>query len=234
MKPIIGVMPLWDDDKNSIWMLPGYLDGISMAGGIPLILPLLTEGGDLEQLMNMCDGFLFTGGHDVSPRMYSEPPMEGKISSCKKRDEMESFILKEAIDGNKPILGICRGMQFINAFLGGTLYQDIPTQFPTDIEHHQDPPYDIPLHTVDIIPGTPLYHCLGVERLAVNSYHHQAVKEIAPGLVTMAVSPDGLIEAFCMPSHRFLWAVQWHPEFSYISDSNSRKILSAFVEASKT
>ena len=106
MKPIIGVMPLWDDDKNSIWMLPGYLDGISMAGGIPLILPLLTEGGDLEQLMNMCDGFLFTGGHDVSPRMYSEPPMEGKISSCKKRDEMEAFILQEAIDSNKPILGV--------------------------------------------------------------------------------------------------------------------------------
>lgn len=234
LKPIIGVMPLWDDEKNSIWMLPGYLDGISRGGGLPLILPLLTESRDLKQLVNLCDGFLFTGGHDVSPEIYSEIPIEDKISCCKKRDEMEAFILQEAIDSNKPILGICRGIQFINAYLGGTLYQDIPTQAPSGIDHHQAPPYDIPAHTVDIIPGTPLYHCLGIEHMAVNSYHHQAVKEIASGLVTMAVSPDGIIEAFCMPSHRFLWAVQWHPEFSYISDSNSRKILSAFVEASTT
>ncbi len=198
LKPIIGVMPLWDDEKNSIWMLPGYLDGISRGGGLPLILPLLTESRDLKQLVNLCDGFLFTGGHDVSPEIYSEIPIEDKISCCKKRDEMEAFILQEAIDSNKSILGICRGIQFINAYLGGTLYQDIPTQAPSGIDHHQ------------------------------------AVKEIASGLVTMAVSPDGIIEAFCMPSHRFLWAVQWHPEFSYISDSNSRKILSAFVEASTT
>ncbi|MCR5799806.1 MAG: gamma-glutamyl-gamma-aminobutyrate hydrolase family protein [Lachnospiraceae bacterium] len=234
MKPIIGIMPLWDDEKNSIWMLPGYLDGISRAGGVSIILPLLTERNDLKQLMDLCDGFLFTGGHDVSPEIYSEPPMEGKISCCRKRDEMETFILKEAIESNKPVLGICRGIQFINAYLGGTLYQDIPTQFPSDTEHHQDPPYDIPVHTVDIVPDTPLHCCLGIESLAVNSYHHQAVKEIASGLVTMAVSSDGLIEAFYMPSHRFLWAVQWHPEFSYISDSSSMKVFSAFVEASTT
>ena len=230
-KPIIGVMPLWDDEKDSIWMLPGYFDGINQARAIPIMLPLSEDEQELDQLIKMCDGFLFTGGHDVSPELYNEKPLDGMVSCCMKRDKMESYILKKAIQIDKPILGICRGIQFINAALGGTLYQDLPTQYETEIEHHQNPPYDVPIHKVNVIMNSPLYECLHTELLDVNSYHHQAVKDLAPNLKAMAVSEDGLIEAVYMSEQRFLWAVQWHPEFSYKTDYNSRKIFKAFIEA---
>ena len=141
------------------------------------------------------------------------------------------LVVVKAMSADKPILGICRGIQFINAILGGTLYQDIPKQHPSSIEHHQVPPYDIPVHEVDVVENSPLQKCLGISRLSVNSYHHQAVKRIAPELSVMAVSTDGIIEALYRPNSRFLWAVQWHPEFSYMTDVNSMKIFRAFTEA---
>ena len=231
MKPMIGVMPLWDDGKDSLWMLPGYLDGIRQAGGLPVIFPFTEDEADLEQLAGMCDGFLFTGGHDVSPALYHEKPLEGLVVSCQKRDVMEGIVLGKAIEKDKPVLGICRGIQFINVYLGGTLYQDIPTQVASEIEHHQTAPYDKPIHAVTVAEGSPLYHCLGISSLPVNSYHHQSVRRLAPALEAMAYSPDGLIEAVYMPGKKFLWAVQWHPEFSFRTDSYSRSIFGAFLQA---
>ena len=231
MKPIVGVMPLWADEKDSLWMLPGYLDGISQAGGLPIIFPFTEDENELEQLMGLCDGFLLTGGHDVSPEMYHEAPMAGLAVCCPRRDAMEGIVLRKALEKDRPVLGICRGIQFINAFLGGTLYQDLPTQHPSEIEHHQTAPYDRPIHEVTIVADSPLQRCLGGNRLAVNSYHHQAVKRLAPGLEAMAYAPDGLIEAAYLPGKKFLWAVQWHPEFSFRTDAASRAIFRAFVEA---
>ena len=231
MKPVIGVMPLWDDRKDSLWMLPGYLDGISLAGGIPVIFPFSSDDQELKQLTGMFDGFLFTGGHDVAPELYGQKPLPGLIDSCPKRDRMETIVLQQAIAADKPVLGICRGIQFINAALGGTLYQDLPSQHPSDVEHHEAPPYDKHAHDVRIMRDSPLYQCLGTAWLSVNSYHHQAVNRLAPGLSPMAVSADGLTEALYKPDQCFLWAVQWHPEFSLQSDENSRKIFGAFVRA---
>lgn len=231
MKPIIGVMPLWDEEKDSIWMLPGYMDGISQAGGIPVIFPFLKDGQELNRLTDMCDGFLFTGGQDVSPEIYHEKPLEELIDTCEKRDCMEDVVLKRAIAEDKPVLGICRGIQFINAALGGSLYQDLPTQHPSETEHHQQSPYDMPVHEVTLVEGSPLHECLKTDRLPVNSLHHQAVKTVAPGLRIMAISTDGIAEALYRPESRFLWAVQWHPEFSYKTDENGLKIFKAFVDA---
>jgi hypothetical protein len=115
-------MPLWDDEKDSIWMLPGYLDGIRQAGAVPFIFPFSAEDAEPAQLMGFCDGFLFTGGHDVSPRLYHEEPPDGLVFVCEKRDTMEAVVLRSALEADKPVLGICRGIQFINAALGGTLY----------------------------------------------------------------------------------------------------------------
>ncbi len=229
--PIIGVMPLWDDDKESMWMLPGYFEGIRQEGGIPIMLPLSSDVQEIDQLMTMCDGILFTGGHDVSPSLYGETPLSC-VSCCDVRDKMEMIVLKKVIADNKPALGICRGIQFINAALGGTLYQDLPTQFSSETEHHQTPPYDIPVHAVEIIRDTPLHQCLKKDNMRVNSYHHQAVKKTAPVLKPMAIAEDGLVEGLYMPDHRFLWAIQWHPEFSYANDDNSKRIFGAFVQAS--
>lgn len=232
MKALIGVMPLWDDEKESIWMLPGYLDGIQKAGGIPIVLPLSSDEGDLEHLVKMCDGFLFTGGHDVSPELYQEKLLNKSVVCCSRRDAMEKIVLQKVLELDKPLLGICRGIQFLNAALGGTLYQDLPTERPSVMEHHQQAPYDVPVHRVKILKDSPLFQCLGVEELLVNSYHHQAVRRMSPMLKPMAVSEDGLVEALYMPGHRFVWAVQWHPEFSYKTDVSSIQILQEFVRMS--
>jgi len=231
MKPIIGVMPLWDDEKDSLWMLPGYLDGITEAGGLPVILPFTDNINEITQLADMCDGFLFTGGHDVTTDLYGETPIGDVVQSCLKRDVMEKVFLEIAIDDDKPVLGICRGIQFINVALGGSLYQDIPMQYPSKTKHRQNAPYDLPVHTVNIIEKTPLFALLNTPKLQVNSLHHQAIKQLSPELKEMAISEDGLIEAVYMPGHRFLWAVQWHPEYSHKTDSSSKAIFSEFVKS---
>lgn len=230
-RPVIGIIPLVDTKKDSYWMLPGYMEGIQKAGGIPCMLPLTSDEEILSQIVSETDGFLFTGGQDVSPELYGDKisPLCGEV--CKKRDEMETILFRMAFALNKPLLGICRGIQFINAVMGGTLYQDLPTEHPSDTEHHHSPPYDRPVHSVKLVPDTPLYHILQTETLQVNSYHHQAIRQPAAGLAAMAFSEDGLIEAVYAPGKKFIWAVQWHPEFSYKNDPYSQKIFKAFVSA---
>ena len=188
---------------------------------------------DLPQLVSLCDGLLFTGGQDVSPALYGETPKPTCGEICPARDRMEQVLLHLALERDLPVLGICRGIQFLNAVLGGTLYQDLPTEHPSQTQHHMTPPYDRAVHTVTIQPGTPLAELLGTEHIGVNSYHHQAVKTLAPCLTEMAWSEDGLIEAVCLPEKRFVWAVQWHPEFAFRVDEHSRKIFGAFVAAAR-
>lgn len=229
-KPLIGIVPLVDIERESYWMLPGYMDGVTEAGGIPVMLPLTADRADLQQLVDTCDGFLFTGGQDVSPEIYEEEKLDVCGECCPQRDRMEIQLLWQAMQADKPVLGICRGIQFINAALGGTLFQDLPTMFPASVEHHGKPPYELPTHNV-FLTDSPLRELLGLDILAVNSYHHQGVKLLAPGLEVMAMASDGLIEGIYAPDQKFLWAVQWHPEFSHQVDENSRKIFRAFVEA---
>lgn len=230
-KPLVGVVPLVDEGRESYWMLPGYFEGLRNAGALPVMLPLTAEKEELEQLVETMDGFLLTGGHDVDPALYGEKPLPQCGQPCTQRDEMESQLVKMALAKDKPMLGICRGIQFLNAVLGGTLYQDLPTQRPSELRHQQTPPYDQPIHSVDLVPGQPLAELLGTSELAVNSYHHQGVKDLAPGLEIMARAKDGLVEGIRVPDKKFVWAVQWHPEFSWKTQEASRKIFSAFVKA---
>ena len=139
--------------------------------------------------------------------------------------------IRRALDADKPVFGICRGIQLLNICLGGTLYQDLPTEHGSAVDHHMTPPYDRAVHEVTILADTPLAALLGKMRLGVNSYHHQAVKALAPVLRPMALADDGLIEAAYLPGKRFCMAVQWHPEFSYKTDADSRALLAAFVRA---
>lgn len=233
-KPIIGLIPLVDEEKESYWMLPGYMKGIEEAGGIPIMLPLTDDENTISQIADKFDGFLFTGGHDVSPKLYGEDKLTECGEICKKRDEMEKILLKHIILLDKPLLGICRGIQIINVCLGGNLYQDIPTQIYTTIEHHQKPPYEIPVHKVEIVKNSPLEKLLGQEQLEVNSYHHQAIKHLSNRLKPMAYSEDRLIESVYMPDKSFVWAVQWHPEFLYVNDKNSKKLFNEFIYNCKT
>ena len=231
MRPTIGLIPLEDIQRESLWMLPGYMNGIVEAGGLPLMLPLTNDKTLLHQIAEQLDGFLLTGGQDVSPSVYGAPVSPNCGETSPKRDEMELLLLEEVLRLGKPVFGICRGIQFLNAALGGTLYQDLPTEHPSGISHAMKPPYHPPKHSVEILHNTPLHTLLAIDTLPVNSYHHQAVKTLSPKLEPMAVSPDGLIEAAWMPEQAFVWAVQWHPEFSHITDEHSRKLLKAFVDA---
>ncbi len=229
-KPLIGVMPLVDDERDSYWMLPGYMEGIIAAGGLPVMLPLTSDGRLLRQAAEECDGFLYTGGPDVSPEIYGEKP-KAETLACRKRDDMELILLDNILKLDKPILGICRGIQLLNAALGGNLWQDIPSENPSEIEHHMKSPYDIPIHSVELVKDSPIHRLLKTDVLPVNSYHHQAVKSVAPCLSVMAKASDGLCEAVYMPHKKFVWAVQWHPEFSFRSDENSFLIFKAFVDS---
>lgn len=122
MKPAVGVFPLWDDEKESFWMLPGYFDGIRQAGGLPVMLPLTEDPEEIGQYVEMCDGFLFPGGYDVTPEIYGDVIRADNVKCCKRRDQMEKKVFEMAADRGKSMLGICRGIQFFNAVLGGTLY----------------------------------------------------------------------------------------------------------------
>lgn len=231
MRKVIGVVPLWDEKKDSCWMLPGYMQGLEACGALPLVLPLTTDEGVLADALRLCDGLLLTGGHDIDPALYGQAPLPQCGVLCPARDKMEVYLLRAALAADKPVLGICRGIQLLNAVLGGTLYQDLPTQHPSDVTHVMTPPYDRAVHTVEILPGTLLADLCGAGTLAVNSYHHQAVDKAAPGLQVMAQAPDGLVEAVRLPGKAFVVAVQWHPEFSYKNDACSKALLQAFVDA---
>lgn len=230
-KPVVGVMPLYDDEKKSYWMLPGYLDGLHAAGLIPLVLPPVASEEELSTILPNFDGFLFTGGHDIAPALYSEERRPECDVINQDRDALESRVYCYAYDYNVPVLGICRGVQFINVMQGGTLYQDLPTQFDSPINHHMNKPYDSACHEVVVQENTPLADAIGAGTFGVNSMHHQAVRTLGTDLAVMAVSEDGLTEGIYVPDKRFIWGVQWHPEYDYQTNDASRKIFSAFADA---
>ena len=207
-RPLIAVTPLMDYGRDSLWMLPGYMEAIMRAGGTPVMLPLTDDTDILAQCAERFDAFLFTGGPDVGPMVGAAASATGRSEVLSpERDRMESILLPAVL-----------------------AWEDLPSQHPSDIEHHMNPPYDAFGHNVSLVPGTPLASLFaGQTEIAVNSYHHQAVREPAAGLEVMAVAPDGVIEALYRPASHFLWAVQWHPEFLYKVDPRSQAIFDAFV-----
>ena len=231
MKSVIGICPLYDDDKNSIWMLPYYQKILEEQNAATLILPYTDDLENLDTIFDLCDGLLLTGGHDVDPKIYGSTKSDkcGTINSI--RDHMECHLIERAYQEDKAVLGICRGIQIMNAYLGGTLYQDLPSEFKSSINHTMSAPYDRVVHRVDIIKGSVLDTILNQESIGVNSYHHQAIKTLSPKMESCAISEDGLIEAAIVKDKKFMLALQWHPEYNYLVDDNSKKIVKAFVNA---
>jgi putative glutamine amidotransferase len=228
--PVIGVLPQWDDEKKQIWMRPGYLDGVIQAGGCPVVLPLDDNDSLLNRYAEAFDGFLFTGGPDIFPGYYNEETSDKCGEICERRDKMEEKLFKILHGMDKPIFGICRAIQVINVFLGGTLYQDIPSEYHTTVPHEQPPPYNKPSHRADIVKNSPLEKLLHADSIWINSFHHQAIKSLSPGLEIMAKSEDGIIEAVYMPGRKYLWAVQWHPEMG-LDEGYNTFLFSSFVGA---
>lgn len=232
-KPIIGILPLADVQTGFAWMKPNYVSAISEAGGIPLILPLTDEPGLLDELTASCDGFLLTGGYDISPSLYGQEKLPACGEATEGLDRMEAALLPRILDADKPTLGICRGLQFLNIALGGTLWQDLPEQRPSDINHRMDAPYDRHVHTAIQTECSPLRQIIPEMHFGVNSAHHQGICALGQGLLPAAHSDDGLIEAVYMPDKKFVYAVQWHPEDLFRSDPNAKALFLALIRAAK-
>ena len=230
-KPLIGLVALWDAAQDSFWLFPPYVAGVEEAGGVAVILSQAADAGSIARLAETLDGLLVTGGQDIDPAVYGAEKKAACGALCPGRDRLEAAILPAMVAADKPVLGICRGHQALNAVFGGTLYQDLPTENPSAVRHRMDAPYDRAAHRVALPAGTPLRDLLGVAELPVNSCHHQAVRDLAPGFRAMAVAEDGVVEGIWRPESRFVWGVQWHPEFFRGKNEAQNRIFRAFVDA---
>ncbi len=190
----------------------------------------------VKHYVNALDGLVMQGGDDMAPKSYGETPLNPLWTGDEVRDRYEIELFHEFVTQGKPVFGICRGHQVINVALGGSLYQDIPTQCPDKSVHRDPTRYDNHFHDVRIMPGSWLARIYpGVEVKRVNTIHHQAVKSLGEGLVVEATSePDGVVEALRWEGHSFVVGVQWHPEFMPPGDPSvidSRPLLRAFLAA---
>lgn len=189
----------------------------------------------LPRLLDLCDGLVLTGGEDIDPECYGEDPIPGLGIVNPPRDRTEMATLRLALDRELPILGICRGCQLINVAFGGTLYQDLPSQRPGPLTHTQEEPWEQRTHYVRVLEGSLLQNVVGSNELMINSFHHQGVKDLAPGLRMTALAEDGTIEAVESRSYPgWLLGVQWHPERYEASAPETdpdRRIFMAFRNA---
>lgn len=231
-RPMIGITPGYDYEKNMLFVKNGYYNGILESGGLPAVIPVTSNTDVLDEFIDRCDGLLLCGGPDIDAKYFGElnRPFSGDISPY--RDEMELYAAKRVVQLNKPLLGICRGIQIINVALGGTIYQDISAQISDRelVKHSQSAPVWYPTHDVFIERGTHIWSCFMEECMRVNSFHHQAVKDTAPGFTVTARASDGVIEAIEHSSNTFAVGVQWHPETMWGENRIFLNLFKALVE----
>lgn len=233
-KPRILLSALWDAKLQSYWMLPAYCELLMKLGAAPFILPLGYEAQELGAILDEYDGLLLCGGDDLNPALYGEAPHPELGRFYDPRDLQEIELLRAAMARKLPVFGICRGLQLINAALGGTLYQDLPSQFRSEVNHHMDEPYDRVSHEIQLSEDGLLAQLLETNHIGVNSCHHQGIKDLAEPLRCIARAADGLCEAAQgRDEDHYLLAVQWHPEFMHEKFAQSGTILTSFVHAAK-
>jgi putative glutamine amidotransferase len=190
-----------------------YVRAVLRSGGIPLILPPLIRPEDAGSILTVLDGLVLSGGEDVDPAHFNAEPHDALGDVDPVRDAFELALFREAWSRRLPVLAICRGIQLVNVALGGTLWQDIPSERPGALGHKHTGDRDDRTHPIDLVRGSRLAAALGALRCDVNSFHHQSVRDLAPGLVVTATAPDGEIEGLeGAPDMPWLLAVQWHPE----------------------
>ncbi|MCD1147610.1 gamma-glutamyl-gamma-aminobutyrate hydrolase family protein [Peptoniphilus sp. KCTC 25270] len=236
MKPLIGVAPYYSEKNNKLYISREVLDAVVFAGGIPMLLPFVEEFKieDFESILERCDGFLFTGGHDFPAEHYGEENGDKIGPFAPPRDILEFGLLPHILERDIPVLGICRGMQLINVVKGGSLHQDLTPDCGACISHEvRDTPYYQCVHKVSVKNKDLKTDFFGCNDLEVNSLHHQAVKEMGEGLVDLLWSEDGFIEALYGPEYRYLVGVQWHPEYLYNQDEANGHLFRSFVKAAQ-
>lgn len=235
MKTLAGIDGAVASEPSSSVLGTRYIQAVADAGGLPWPIPVLPEGvHHLRRVLAEVDGLLLPGGSDIAPTLYGGAPHPSMGGHDPARDASEAALVRWATDAHLPVLGICRGMQFLNVARGGTLLPDISVAVPAALKHDYFPSqgYDrgLLVHSARALPASKARWILGQAPVEVNSLHHQAVETIGEGLAVTALSPDGVVEAMEDPHHPFFMGVQWHPE--EIQDRpDMRALLCAFVEA---
>lgn len=241
MRPVIGIL-FCGFEKNRQYVSQPYIETVSASGGIPVLIPYSDYSKDISnfshsELFNkyfdICDGFLFCGGDDVTPLLFGEELITDKGHTDLKTDQFQIHFMQKLISSKLPVLSICRGMQILNLALGGTIYQDISLRHTPSLNHMQlsTDRSDI-CHRISIHKSSMLYKIYG-SYLYVNSFHHQCIKRIGTDLIISATSSDGIIEALELPTHPFVLGVQWHPECMFYTDTSTQNLFLTFIEASK-
>lgn len=211
-----------------------YVDSVASAGAVPVILPPTIPPEHAARALEGVDGVLLSGGEDIDPTWYCMDPVPQLGALDPARDRFEFALFAAARERGLPVLGICRGLQLVNVAMGGVLWQDLPSERPSAVQHDRRDARDARTHGVAVTAGTRTADALGAQALSVNSFHHQGVRTLAGGLVATAHAADGLVEAFEGTEGAWLVAVQWHPEEMH-GDPHApdRGLFSALVAAAR-
>lgn len=223
-KPLIGITT--DLKEGHFVIEEKYSHAVIKAGGIPVLIPSITGNAELiVETMETLDGLLLPGSRDMDPKFYGEDPHPKIRPMSIERTETEFSVLREAVENDKPVLGICGGMQLLNVFFGGSLYQDIYEYIPDAIAHEKGAE-----HEIDVTQGSLLHRISDSLSFPVKSYHHQSVNRVGGGLLVNAVTSDGIVEGIELDGGPFVLGVQWHPE---LEDTEiSKSIFGEFIKAS--
>ena len=235
-KPIIAITSSTDlnpdrlNDNRTLVSLD-YSDSIINSGGIPVILPITDNAEIIKEQVEYFDGLILSGGGDPDPNLYGEDCLQDLGNITPERDTFELAILEEFLKTKKPIFGICRGLQLMNVFYKGTLYQDIK-YVNTNIQHKQKWLADLPTHNINILEKDNILFEIFGKKTRTNSFHHQMIKDLGNELTVIATANDGIIEAIQNKNHPFFYGVQWHPEMMASKGNlGMKRIFDKFVES---
>ena len=229
MKPALIAITTYGRNEDGHFFLPSdYVDSVRRSGACPILLPPGEE--DLDSWLELVDGIIFPGGGDIEPSRYGGGEHEAIYMVDPERDTTEFALLEKVLDSGLPTLGICRGTQLLNVALGGTLVDHLPDHVGEEIAHSLPPREPTP-HAIRVEKGSGLAEILGETEFDAESWHHQAIREIAPGLTAVAQAPDGTIEAVEKKDHPWLYAVQWHPELTAAREPLQQRLFNALTEA---
>lgn len=236
MRPLIGITSSIEIDGGSFTVGKDNVHVIRRAGGLPIILPNLPEENEINEYVQTIDGLYLTGGYDINPMLFGEEPHQYLGTVTPQRDFFEKKMIHKMLELKKPILGVCRGCQILNVAVGGDMYQDIYAQIDEELlQHAQQAPTAHGSHFVNVLKGSLLHRLTGLEKLSVNSRHHQANRKVVTPFQISGKANDDVIEAIESKEHPFVLGLQWHPEnMAMENDQHSLRIFEGFIRACRS
>lgn len=230
-KPLIGITTYGRDERGRYTLPADYVDAVERAGAVPVLIP--PSPANAARYLDLVDGLVLAGGGDLDPAHYGGAAHETLYSVDVDRDALELELARRLVARRQPTLAICRGLQVLNVALGGSLIEHLPAVVGEGVLHRAPPREPTP-HAVRVEPGSRLAAITGATGFAPMSWHHQAIRALAPGLEVVARAPDGTIEAVEMPAHPWLIAVQWHPELTAQREPAQQRLFDALAAAAAT